>query len=57
MTKLTREQLRKIHAMNQRKKEILKEFNKSDEPFTVKSTKTISQADLIRMQKDAGVRG
>jgi len=69
MTHLTRKQLQAVHARkNQilreravlRQKEILKEF-KSDEfkaePFTIKHSKTISQADLIRMQRDAGVRG
>jgi hypothetical protein len=34
---------------------ILKE--EFDEPFTVKKTKTISQKDLIQMQRSAGVHG
>ncbi len=59
MRKLTDAQLRKIFAMQKRKKEILNEYNnknKRDEPFTVTKTKSISQGDLIRMQRDAGVR-
>lgn len=69
MTHLTRKQLQAVHARkNQilrertvvRQKEIIKEFNSDEfkaEPFTVKHGKDISQADLIRMQRDAGVRG
>jgi len=68
MTRLSRKQLQAIHSRKNeilrdrtvaRQKEILKEF-KSDEfmekPFTVKQTKTISQSDLIGMQRAAGVR-
>ena len=58
MRKLTNAQLRKIFAMQKRKAEILSEYNKNrDEPFTVTKTKSISQRDLIHMQRDAGVRG
>jgi len=58
MTKLTNAQLRKIFAMQERKKEILRMYDTSrDEPFIVKKINSIPQRDLIRMQRDAGIRG
>ena len=65
--KLTRKQLQAVHARKNeilrertvtRKNEILDLMGKREpsEPFTVKQTKTISQSDLIRMQREAGVR-
>ena len=62
---LTRRQLQALHArkneikremVERRKEEILFEFNPSNEPFTVKPIKTITQKDLIQMQRSAGVR-
>jgi hypothetical protein len=62
---LTRRQLQALHArknqikremVERRKVEILTEFNPSNEPFTVKPIKTITQKDLIQMQRASGVR-
>jgi len=54
--KKEKERKREILSLSRREREIRPGFER-DEPFTVKDTKTISQADLIRMQREAGVRG
>ena len=62
--KLSRKQLAAIHAA-QKKKGIdsdspLARFprgGEGDEPFTVRKTRIITRAELIQMQREAGVRG